>query len=517
MKSSHLTTKNIYLLLFFVLAAAAAAFLALNSSRVWQFTADDSFITFRYARNLARGIGPTFNAAGMRAEGYTSVLWMLVMALPHILGFGVVSFSKLSGVLAMLGTLAWLVIFIDRAAAAQGRRYALIAAGLVAFFFGVLPETAVHAVSGMETAGYTFLLTGLVTLTYLAVTGSRSAMDWLPLMALLTGLMRPEGNLVSILMLLVVGLSGAPRRRFWLRVAVLYVLPGALYFLWRWRYFGVLLPLPFYVKMGGYGSLPGLLTIVTPFLLFVLANLGLPVGIGLFGERKAVGILLLAILPDLGFFLLSYPVMEYNYRFAFPLLPLVLALVGMGLALILKQSENWLASTRWQWIAPTGVVLFSLLMFMGQNIPRQAAMFKDKLAYAQAMTHAHYAIGHALNQAPHDGKSPVLAVTDAGAIPYFSDWRTIDGGGLNDPSIALERVNPVDYIYQQNPDVVVLTSTSPDVFQSDSPYYHDLYTRGLNAGLVVVARTLFYQGEGDSIWVLARPGSAAARQLSALK
>ena len=37
---------------------------------------DDAYITFRYSRNLAEGLGPVWNA-GDPVEGYTNFLWML--------------------------------------------------------------------------------------------------------------------------------------------------------------------------------------------------------------------------------------------------------------------------------------------------------------------------------------------------------------------------------------------------------------------------------------------------------
>src|SRR5438128_1280326 len=40
---------------------ASLALFAYLAQRVWPFTVDDSFITLRYARNLAAGYGPTFN------------------------------------------------------------------------------------------------------------------------------------------------------------------------------------------------------------------------------------------------------------------------------------------------------------------------------------------------------------------------------------------------------------------------------------------------------------------------
>ncbi len=43
------------------------------------FWLDDAFITFRYARNLADGVGPVFNP-GEHVEGYTNFAWMLLSA-----------------------------------------------------------------------------------------------------------------------------------------------------------------------------------------------------------------------------------------------------------------------------------------------------------------------------------------------------------------------------------------------------------------------------------------------------
>src|SRR5947209_1351942 len=58
--------------------AAALAIFVHNVHAVWQFTADDAFITLRYARNLAMGYGPTYNAGRPPIEGCTAFLWMLL-------------------------------------------------------------------------------------------------------------------------------------------------------------------------------------------------------------------------------------------------------------------------------------------------------------------------------------------------------------------------------------------------------------------------------------------------------
>jgi hypothetical protein len=46
---------------------------------------DDAMISMQYARNLAQGYGPVFNAGGDRVEGYSNPLWMVYMAFFHLL------------------------------------------------------------------------------------------------------------------------------------------------------------------------------------------------------------------------------------------------------------------------------------------------------------------------------------------------------------------------------------------------------------------------------------------------
>ena len=86
------------------LAVVAALLLATGVAKAWPFTVDDTYITLRYSRNLALGLGPTFNATGPRAEGYTTLSWMLLLALPHRLGLDAVFAAKALGVAATFAT-----------------------------------------------------------------------------------------------------------------------------------------------------------------------------------------------------------------------------------------------------------------------------------------------------------------------------------------------------------------------------------------------------------------------------
>jgi len=70
---------QVSVLLFLMMVAAAA--------QGWFFAGsliDDAFIFFRYADNLLAGLGPVFNA-GERVEGFTSPLWLLLLAAMDLL------------------------------------------------------------------------------------------------------------------------------------------------------------------------------------------------------------------------------------------------------------------------------------------------------------------------------------------------------------------------------------------------------------------------------------------------
>lgn len=66
-------------------------------------TVDDLFISLRYAENLAAGRGAVYNV-GERVEGYSGSLWMFLQALGYVLRVEGILWTKLLGVLCLLGT-----------------------------------------------------------------------------------------------------------------------------------------------------------------------------------------------------------------------------------------------------------------------------------------------------------------------------------------------------------------------------------------------------------------------------
>ncbi len=98
-----------------------------------EFWIDDSFISFRYARNLVAGHGLVFNP-GDPVEGYTNFLWTVVTSLGLALGLEALPWAQGAGVLSQAVTL-WCLYEIGRGAGHTGLR-PLIAPLFLATSFG---------------------------------------------------------------------------------------------------------------------------------------------------------------------------------------------------------------------------------------------------------------------------------------------------------------------------------------------------------------------------------------------
>src|SRR4029453_5831418 len=93
-----------------LLAAAAITVAATLTVLLSRLTLDDAYITFRYARHLAEGYGlGAWNRTGEHVEGYSSLLWTLLLAGAARLGVDVRLASKVLGAMAALVVIAALV------------------------------------------------------------------------------------------------------------------------------------------------------------------------------------------------------------------------------------------------------------------------------------------------------------------------------------------------------------------------------------------------------------------------
>ncbi len=490
------------------LAAVALVALAMAIVKAWPFTVDDAYITSRYSRNVAEGLGPTFNASGPRAEGYTTFLWMAILVVPHLLHANAILVAKGLGVAATLAT--WLVAsrwaFTEASGSptdADGRPWAFAGAGLC---LAAIPATAIHAVSGMETALFSLLLTAMFAAAAERVRGSVHAANRLVGLALLTGLTRPEGNLAAAVVLTtcIALVPRAERRMLVTRGVAGWILPVLAYEVWRRGYYGLPFPLPLYVKLATPGRCPGWPD-VRDWVAGPVMHFGLLLLPALVRPPRAMWPALFAVATLALFFVLPQHQMGYDHRYLAPLDPAVAVLAGVGLARIAMSTLVSVPAA--QGGAAAVVVLASSI-----ELWRGRGVIASEVEYGEGLTHAHERLGRELRELHlANGR---LAIADSGAVPYFSGWWTLDLVGLNDARIATSGRRDPEELLAQRPDVVVLASESPDLFQpwDWNPWETPLLAACLDAGFTRVALRRF--GPTYWLWVMARPESPAGRGLS---
>jgi hypothetical protein len=159
-------TATLIFILLLLVYLAYAGFYIYNTSFVIEgdryfILNDDAMISMRYAHNLARGYGLVWNPGGEHVEGYSNLLWVLYMALWHLLPIPLSKMSlpiQISGALCIAGSL----FFIRKIAAhiSQSDFVPLLAVVLVAFY----EPLNNWALLGMEVSLLVLLLSAAVWL-----------------------------------------------------------------------------------------------------------------------------------------------------------------------------------------------------------------------------------------------------------------------------------------------------------------------------------------------------------------
>ncbi len=207
---------------------------------------DDAFVSLRYAENLVAGHGLVYNP-GERVEGYTNLLWTLLLAGLVRAGVDPVRAAELPGIGAYLWLALALAAWSWRNRSAE-RAFLPLAAGFVL----VSEDFQVWATGGLETMLFTALAVQSLLRLRLPGPPARVALGAGALLALLV-LTRPDGLLFA----------AAAASSWWLppgrrpfaarlRLAGLTLAPVLLTLAvlvpWKLGYYGDLFPTAFYSK-----------------------------------------------------------------------------------------------------------------------------------------------------------------------------------------------------------------------------------------------------------------------------
>lgn len=472
---------------------AAAGFIGLLVAIIpcansWQpaFPVDDSYISFSYALHLSSGRGLRLSPLGHPVEAFSDPLWVLILALGHLLGLGIPNLAMTIGLL-LLGALAGVTSAIVRYLAP---RCPAAVAALPGVVFALLPAAAFSVVAGLETLLFALILEVgvLFWVADLDRLGCPSARAHLTLALL--ALTRPEGALVWIgLALFTVVLRRTTRGA--LRPAQWFIVPVVLYEAFRLVYFRQFLPNSVIAK-SGYPLATSLRLdrlevlrfwheywpVLLPAGLLIAAACSLP------RQNRAVRIVS-GLLVGLGLFESAVSSGDnYPYeRYLLLGLPLLMALVTAGVVNTAevgigtiegvhsgrgrsgKAVHVFAAAATAIVLAATGYVAKSRenslqygdLSVHSYTFDHLASLLRpDTLSHHSGTTY-HYELARLLNA---EG-DPLIATDEIGIVSYYTNAPVIDMYGLGDTHISHRAGSPGDrpdpsYLFGRNPRYVVL-------------------------------------------------------------
>lgn len=453
------------------LAVAAALAVMLR------FVQDDAFISYRYAENLIRGNGLVWEP-GVAVQGYTNLLWTLLVAGGMALGLGPVVVSQVLSIGCLLVTL-WLVI--DLARRMTGSR--AVAVGTAAFLL-VNYTFVSYATGGLETMLQTMLVTAALWQTWRIVSGPAFTTGRLLTLSVLFGL---AGLTRLDSAIYVAGLSAVVLATAWrhsgsagaTRSAVPLFAPGAIalagYMAFSLGVYGDPLPNTFYAKTGAPSAevIEGGVRFVLLFAaeygiafpaVLILSRLG-----GILRDPVSLGMLAIVVVW------LAY--LAWNggghmeFRLIVPVLPFLALLVA-------RAWTDFAADMAPAPAARTAVVALAALAAMSVwhaltfGYVNGVDGIRNLRANLYSPSRDWVGIGERLGEVFPGGyeDGPSIAIRPAGAVPYHARLRTVDMLGLNDRWVAQNGkvvstrpghrlMAPLDYLIRREVNLVLSQPT----------------------------------------------------------
>lgn len=428
-----------------------AAVALLQLWRYGDFYYDDAFISLRYARRLVEGDGLTWTS-GERVEGYTDLLWVLASAGLGQLGVGWVTATQLLGGLGFAAAIGAACVDPARPLDPVLPRV-VVGGGSMAFTGGL----AIWAVGGLEHT----LLAGLAAAAAVALVGAVEGGSRLRVgvaAGLLTCvvLLRADGAVLWAAALLGVALSQGHRGvlRLW-PVAVLPALAVAGQEGFRLLYYGDWLPNTARAKVSltsaravrglwwvGDGLLHHGVLVVAAAAAFLVAR----------GPR----VLIPGCMAVTWFAYVAYVGGDFmaGWRMLVPGLP-VLALLASEAA----------ARTDWRVLAVGALPALALHAY-GANTGKWIDKAFDMWGWEPGPP-----VGRAL-RVGFSRYDPLLAVDAAGALPFYSELRSLDMLGLTDAWLATHPprgfgrdaighdLGDGAYVWSRKPDLILFNGTN---------------------------------------------------------
>lgn len=448
-----------------LLVAVSVVVLGIHAKRYWPFLSDDALISLRYSERLVAGMGLTWTD-GERVEGYTDLLWVLLVAAFHALGLDAIHVAR---AIDFLGVAAGVVL-----ASTAGRPWRLETARALTggLALALAAPAAVWAIAGLEHGAMVGVIVAAIVAIGRAIGPTRPHRRSLlvagaPLGALV--LFRADG-------VVLVGMAGlgalaamtpwrrgrlgtATRATAWLALIPVAAVLGQLAF--RWLYYGELVPNTAVAKVSfnlhrvelGWRHLRAGFAPLLPMLGLVAVGVAagwrrIPRGRFAVPFAIALGwnVYLMAVGGDI------FPGWR---QLLLGIAPLAVLLGEAGAALA-RRGRAALAAA----------IAIPVLAY---GVKLQSRDSENRRAIQERWEWDGEAIGHLLRTTVGD-RAPLLAVDAAGALSYWSKLPSLDMLGLLDRWIAHNpppgfgrgpighELGNGDYVWRRAPDLIAFNN-----------------------------------------------------------
>lgn len=474
-----------------------------------KFIQDDAYISFRYVENFVNGNGLVFNI-GEKVEGYTNLLWVLLLSVFVFMKMSIESVSQILsvifGIVVLIMTYYLSGLFPLNDEAKLSKKVKVDSNASVKYFDLIAPLFLVFtssfifwSVSGMETTMFiSFVLCGIYF--YLKDRKPDKLNYQFPLFILLATLTRPEGMYFFGLIMIhkfffaIKEKKAEGLKEFFSKNNILsylvYIIPVILYFLIRYSYYGYLFPNTYYAKAGFSSEyLNTGLDYFTKFLTsYLIYGIVLIAPLYLFKKRECFFELTLFYLLIVSFILYVISVggdVLKQGRFFLPVLPLIYILFAKFLNEMYYKFRASMNGSVAGGIIAVACAVICIFYYTSQkeNLDsdiqgENGLVQKMKLSGAWFKT-KQQGLGRPLN----------VAATTIGAVSYFAgpQVNVIDILGLTDKEVAhnpkripeisdqsigwKERNYNADYIMSRDPDYVYFsTGVKPSAYGERALY-----------------------------------------------
>jgi hypothetical protein len=387
---------------------------------------EDAAMLLRYSEHLAQGHGITWNVGEHPVEGATDFLYMVaIAAVAFVARIGVIQASRTILVVSIV--LLPPVIFLATRCWRGANLWLRLA---VSLFMAALPS--VLFLSTCFGAPFMALAVALAWGMANRLMFVERGLKWVfgfAGVSLFCGLIRPEGVILALLMLIsVIYVRRREATQVVLASLSVFLSLGLIYFLWRWHYFGFILPNAFYVKGGGHIYWDG-------FRLSCVNMVKLTWPVLLMGclavrSKAATQRLVAMLIPLAGFtaiWIFLSAANNHQMRFQYPLVPLAL-ISAPGLVNGLANDLHLPAFSSLSRSSRTAIITLLCMSFLVATTAVYRSFSPPDMPSSGTTLPVFLS--------KYASRGYTMATTEAGQFPFYSKWNAIDTLGLNDAYIA---------------------------------------------------------------------------------